>query len=263
MNVRKNFYEFYWRMQRIIAPSLKYSQNIFEDVIKNNIKQQCSWLDLGCGHHILPPWRYDEERRLVQIARFLVGLDCEMRSLKKHRTIRNKIFGDISSLPFQANSFDLVTSNMVFEHLKEPKIQLKEIIRILKPGGVLIFHTPNALGYTTFIGGLIPEFFKKKLIHFLNNRIEDDVFPTYYRINTPSKIKILSEESGFITKEIRTIASSAQFVMIPPLLIPELMWIRLTMSRWFRVLRTNIIVCLVKPQNTYNDVDSTALCSRQ
>lgn len=48
------------------------------------------------------------------------------------------VIGDAHCLPFKDNSFDIVTSFEVFEHLKNPFIALKEISRVLKPGGYLI-----------------------------------------------------------------------------------------------------------------------------
>ena len=48
-----------------IAPSLKYSQLLYEDEISCRLKHDITWLDLGCGHHILPPWRQSQEQALV------------------------------------------------------------------------------------------------------------------------------------------------------------------------------------------------------
>jgi SAM-dependent methyltransferase len=46
-------------------------------------------------------------------------------------------------LPFPDNSFDLVWSSEVIEHLKDPAFTVAEINRVLKPGGTLIMTTPN------------------------------------------------------------------------------------------------------------------------
>jgi SAM-dependent methyltransferase len=64
---------------------------------------------------------------------------------------------DASNTRFDDASFDLVFSFNVFEHLPEPQIVIKEIIRLLRPGGGFLlsfphFAHPNALHdlrYTT------------------------------------------------------------------------------------------------------------------
>lgn len=45
------------------------------------------------------------------------------------------IYGDGHAIPFKDNSFDIVLSQAVFEHLYDPKQAASEIERILKPGG--------------------------------------------------------------------------------------------------------------------------------
>jgi ubiquinone/menaquinone biosynthesis C-methylase UbiE len=174
-------------------------------------------------------------------------LDYDHASLKNHKTIKLCIHGDISHLPFLDEAFDLVTSNMVLEHLQNPEIQLQEIFRILKPEGLFIFHTPNLRCYSTLFARLLPMSLKSKLIWFLQKRKDQDVFPTYYRINTTRDIKRIAELTGFQIKKIRLIVSSAQCVMLPPIIILELLLIRLLMTRFGRPFRTNMISILKKP----------------
>jgi len=247
MNIRRRCYKIYWRLQSVIAPSLKYSQTIYEEILRKYSTAKKYWLDLGCGHQLLPPWRADQEREVVQHVKLLVGLDYDFKSLMKHKTIHHRIQGDISVLHFADNCFDLVTSNMVIEHLKEPKTQLAEVFRVLKPGGILIFHTPNILGYDTTIARLAPKPLIGKLIYFFQSRKEEDVFPAYYRLNSHNSIKKAAISIGFQIKHIRLIVSTAQLVMIPPLVILELMFIRALMTGYCKPFRTNIIAILQKP----------------
>lgn len=48
-------------------------------------------------------------------------------------------------LPYADGSFDLVTASEVIEHLEHYRRVLREIFRILRPGGVVILTTPNVL----------------------------------------------------------------------------------------------------------------------
>lgn len=249
MGYRDICFKIYWKLQSKIVPTLEYSQSIYENALKDNIRENCLWLDLGCGHKLLPIWRYESECRLTERTNNVVGMDYDFDSLKNHKSIRTRVRGDISHLPFANNCFDIVTSNMVFEHLKEPIIQLEEIYRILKPGGTLLFHTTNSFGYCTIGAKIVPAFIKDRLVWILEGRKEEDVFPAYYRINSPKTIRKLAELAGFHISQIKMISSSAQFVMIPPLVFFELFLLRILMSKRLEALRTNIIATLIKPQS--------------
>jgi SAM-dependent methyltransferase len=48
-------------------------------------------------------------------------------------------------LPYPSESFDLVTSTEVIEHLENPRRFFREVARVLKPGGQIILSTPNVL----------------------------------------------------------------------------------------------------------------------
>lgn len=49
--------------------------------------------------------------------------------------------GDIHALPFKTGAFDAVINIQVLEHLQEPGQAIKEMARVLKPGGQLVLTT--------------------------------------------------------------------------------------------------------------------------
>ena len=49
---------------------------------------------------------------------------------------------DLRSIPVEDNRFDAVVFTQVMEHLPEPKLVLKELNRVLKPGGKMFFSAP-------------------------------------------------------------------------------------------------------------------------
>ena len=49
------------------------------------------------------------------------------------------------SLSFDDESFDVVISNHVIEHVNDHKKHLSEVLRVLKPGGLIYLATPNRL----------------------------------------------------------------------------------------------------------------------
>ena len=62
-------------------------------------------------------------------------------------------------LPYADQSFDLVTCTEVIEHLEHYRYTLREIYRILKPGGVFVLTTPNILNLKSRIRFLMFGFY--------------------------------------------------------------------------------------------------------
>ena len=62
------------------------------------------------------------------------------------------LLGNGLGLPFVDESFDIVTSFETLEHLHERTAFLAELNRVLRPGGLLLLSTPNAV-YTRPIDG--------------------------------------------------------------------------------------------------------------
>ncbi len=244
--IRSALYRLYWQMERVIAPGLADSQEHYQAVLAQRCAGAARWLDLGCGHHVLSPWRHEEEKKLIASAGVVVGLDYDALSLSKHRTIDSLVRADISRLPFADGAFDLVTANMVFEHLQEPQKQLQEIWRVLGRGGRLVFHTPNRAGYPTLLARAVPESLKERMVLLFQGRKEEDVFPAFYRINTAADIRRHARQAGFTTVEVRQVCSQGQFVVVPPLALLELVWIRFLMSGGGRSLRPYLIATLTK-----------------
>ena len=246
MNIRQTSYNFYNSARKLIAPSLCNSQVLYEDVLASHVDSNTEWLDLGCGHQILPGWRLEQEKKLVDRCSSVVGLDCDSGSLKTHKSISERVRGSITELPFTSGRFDLVTANMVVEHLDKPEIQFREAYRVLKPGGLFLVHTPNALGYLTIGARLVPGRFKDRLVYLLDGRTENDVFEAHYKANTRKKIGELAHAAGFELTKIKMFVSEAGFMFVPPLAVPELVWIRLLMTESLKPLRTTIMAILKK-----------------
>lgn len=58
-------------------------------------------------------------------------------------------------LPYQDNSFDLVTCSEVLEHVENYRAVLREIHRVLKPGGLMVLTTPNVLNMKSRVRNLV------------------------------------------------------------------------------------------------------------
>jgi ubiquinone/menaquinone biosynthesis C-methylase UbiE len=234
-------------MRDVIAPGLRYSQNVYEEKLCRTVAAQTHWLDVGCGHQVLSEWRLDAERDLVSRAAYCAGVDPDAAAINKHRTISNIHVGTVEALPFPPSRFDLVTANMVVEHLSDPAGALAEIFRVLRPGGMFLFHTPNEKGYIVAVAKLLPHSVSRVAARLLDGRKEEDVYPTYYRCNSEGAITEAARASGFEVELIQHIPTAAVFVRVPPIACIELLWIRATMREGMSSRRTNIIAVLRKP----------------
>jgi len=106
--------------------------------IKETVKTAKKILDLGCG----------EGMRLgnLKTSGEKVGVDISDFAINKARNKYPKakfIKTDIERLPLKSNSFDLVYSMFVIEHVAAPEKVLKEAVRVLRKSGTLILGAPN------------------------------------------------------------------------------------------------------------------------
>ena len=100
-------------------------------------------LDLGCGTGLT----------LAVLARYFpdsMGCDVGKKEVKASKELLKLlkikspvILYDGRRLPFDDNTFDIVTSIEVIEHVFQPGLMLREIKRVLKPDGILHITTAN------------------------------------------------------------------------------------------------------------------------
>lgn len=82
--------------------------------------------------------------RLSGNASQATGLEIELdRAVEAHKRVNGIVCGAGEYLPFAANSFDLVLSHEVLEHVQDDRQAVVEIIRTLRPGGRLVVFVPN------------------------------------------------------------------------------------------------------------------------
>jgi SAM-dependent methyltransferase len=99
-------------------------------------------LDLGAGGGFLL-------QALQQLGfHTLIGLDLArtaLGSLRERVPESHAVCGDAECLPFAAGSLDIVVSSDLVEHLSRPERHFREVARVLRPGGLYLFKTPNRL----------------------------------------------------------------------------------------------------------------------
>ncbi len=94
-----------------------------------------------------------------------------------------------AKLPFDDNSFDLIVSDFVFEHIADPAFISSELSRILKSGGWICARTPNRRCIISIITRMIHNSRHKRALQFAQpERKSIDVFPTVFKLNSKKEI---------------------------------------------------------------------------
>jgi len=106
---------------------------------------------------------------------------------------------DTYNLPFKNYCADLILLRFVVEHLAEPEKAIEEFRRILKPGGQILILTTNLSSPLIFLPKILPYPWRKKMIQWLFNAQETDVFPTYHRLNQKRKVTKLIPDFRIIS----------------------------------------------------------------
>jgi len=116
----------------------------------------CDVLDIGTGSGIVASY-----------------LSSRTRSLHSVDTVDERVARDFDftrvddeRLPFGDSSFDIVVSNHVIEHVHDKERHLREIHRVLRPGGIAYLAMPNRLS-------IVEPHFHLPLLSWLPRRAAD------------------------------------------------------------------------------------------
>ena len=186
---------------RLMRPGWSSSGEQIEALVRGHLTPDSRVLDLGCGRGGMVELFWRE----VALA---AGLDPDARSLAEHRALGLPVVGARGeNMPFAAESFDLVVCVWVLEHLRSPETVLREVRRVLRPGGHLVFLTPNLrnplLAFNR-LGRALPQL-QRRLVPRLYGRVEADTFPVQYRANTEGAIRVLADRAGLQVGLLRVI----------------------------------------------------------
>ena len=157
-------------------------------------------LDAGCGGargcSRKAPWE----------KMHIVGADIDP-AVHKNPFCNETVVCDLSKdLPFKNETFDLIHCRWVIEHLKDPLKTFCEFARILKPGGWMLVLTPNVFHYAMIVAKFTPHWF-----HRWWRQEEYDPFPTYYRANSPWRLRQLCEKAILEVRRLELIEGPPQY----------------------------------------------------
>ena len=153
-------------------------------------------LDAGCGGGGMP-------LSLAEEAQAVVGIDPAPRfqdagvRLARERGRGNLVFvmADGMALPFRSNTFDLVLSHAVIEHVADAPLYLRECTRVLAPGGRIFLSTAP---YLSFAGAHLPRLRIPVPLHLIAGRTI--AFATFRLLarHAPWTLKEPAHENSFI-----------------------------------------------------------------
>ena len=101
------------------------------------LKPGARFLDVGCG-------RGEFLNGFIQCGVISFGVD-QSQAAKKYCSNAVVVTSDVENdgIPFEDDSFDVVYSKSVIEHFYYPERMVKEVFRVLKPGGIVIKLCPD------------------------------------------------------------------------------------------------------------------------
>ncbi len=153
-------------------------------------------LDIGCGGGILA-------EPLSRLGGRVVGIDAAPEAIevaKAHaETAGLKIDyrqASVEGLAKEKRRFDLITCMEVVEHVADVPLFLREIGKLLSPGGLLVFSTPNrtAMSYGTLILGA------EWLLRLIPRGTHD-----WQRFLTPEELNAAMRDAGLSVEDTRGI----------------------------------------------------------
>lgn len=141
-------YDDYYDESNLTVPDFIQGQldKVFESLKKYRRTNRV--LDIGCGAgSVLEAAKragWDGE-----------GLEISVPAVEYVRSLGFKVFqGDLASAPYPDDYFDVVIASELLEHVTDPLSLLKQVARILRPGGVLWATTPNGRGVSSRMLGV-------------------------------------------------------------------------------------------------------------
>ncbi len=102
-------------------------------------------LDLGCGDAALTYLLTKQGANVTGVDNEPEGIKLAQQNFSRYRAKARFVLGDVRSTGLSDNTFDIVVSSEVIEHVERPEELVKEAARLLKPGGVFLLTTPYRL----------------------------------------------------------------------------------------------------------------------
>ena len=200
INPLRAFINFNKKCHSLIAkifPNTKHSAYIhYREEVRKNLADNISVLDIGGGKRCAFA---SECRKHTGIK--IIALDVSAEELAFNNDADEKIVFDLASgkrVPLEDESADMVTSSSVLEHLNNLENAVKEVKRILKPGGKFISVLPCKFALFAVINQLLPNWLARKILFAIHPETKGFCgFVAYYDRCYYPALKNLLSRNGF------------------------------------------------------------------
>jgi len=164
------------------------------DAIAREIKADTPrLLDIGCGQgYVL--------KHALEKGWNVSGLESSKTWAEKTATLLGvKVWPQrVEEADLPASTCDVVFSDSVIEHLAEPMAMMKFARRVLKPGGIAYFVTPNAQALVNHFRGMVFRLTNSKRSPY----IEPLTSPYHIVGFTPHSLSVLAQRAGFEVRHL-------------------------------------------------------------
>jgi len=189
-----------------LYPSVErnWDDELFRRVILEHLRPTDHLLEMGAG-----AGRISQMNFRGHAAR-ICGIDPDPRVTENPYLDEGRV-GLGEQLPYAENSFDVVVADNVVEHFTDPAGVFAEISRVLKPGGLFLFKTPNKWHYVATLARLTPHRFHQSF-NRMRGRASEDTFPTQYKANTRADIARVAARSNLEVESISFVESRPEYL---------------------------------------------------
>ncbi len=111
---------------------------VFDELLENVALHGRRVLDAGCGYGAFSRWA---SKRGAHVVSCDIGKNLVSRASVSAPS--QGVVGDACALGFRDGSFGTIISSEMLEHVERPIDAVRELARVLEPGGVLVITTPN------------------------------------------------------------------------------------------------------------------------